>query len=175
VLYMSGYAEDVIASRGLLDPGLLYIAKPFAPRALALKVREALGSTPDPVPARILVVDDEREVRAFLQKVLADAGYAVLVAEDGNQALKMVRAQRFDLVLTDLVMAEKEGIEIIRSMRQELPDLKIIALSGAFGGGFLKAAKRLGANSTLAKPVAPEQLIAAVRGVLGLPHKLVSE
>jgi CheY-like chemotaxis protein len=51
VLYMSGYAEDVIASRGLLDPGLLYIAKPFASEALALKVREALGSTPGPATA----------------------------------------------------------------------------------------------------------------------------
>ena len=167
VLYMSGYAEDVIANRGLLDPGLLYIAKPFAPRALAQKVREALGSTAVRAAARILVVDDERGVRTFLQEVLADAGYAVLVAEDGEQAMKMVRAQCFDLVLTDLVMPEKEGIEIIRSMRQELPELKIIAMSGAFGGGFLKVAKRLGANSTLAKPVAPEQLIAAVRSVLG--------
>ena len=167
VLYMSGYAEDVIANRGLLDPGLLYIAKPFAPQALALKVREALGSTPGPVPARILVVDDERGVRTFLQEVLADAGYAVLVAEDGEQAMKMVRAQRFDLVVTDLVMPQKEGIEIIRSMRQVLPELKIIAMSGAFGAGFLKVAKRLGANSTLAKPVTPEQLIAAVRSVLG--------
>jgi PAS domain S-box-containing protein len=167
VLYMSGYAEDLIASRGLLDPGLLYIAKPFVPEALALKVREALGSAPDPAPARILVVDDESGVRTFLQKVLADAGYAALVAEDGSRALKMVRAQKFDLVLTDLVMPEKEGIEIIQSMHKELPELKIIAMSGAFGGGFLKMAKLLGAHATLAKPVAPDQLIAAVRDVLG--------
>jgi PAS domain S-box-containing protein len=167
VLYMSGYDEDMVTDRGLLDPGLLYIAKPFTPEALAEKVREALGPAPPPAAARILVVDDERGVRTFLQKALADAGYTVLVAEDGGQALKMVRAQRFDLVVTDLVMPEKEGIEIIRSMHKELPDLKIIAMSGAFGGGFLEVAKRLGANSTLAKPVAPEQLIAAVRGVLG--------
>jgi hypothetical protein len=167
VLYMSGYDEDMVTNRGLLDPGLLYIAKPFTPEALAEKVREALGPAPPPVAARILVVDDERGVRAFLQKVLADAGYTVLAAEDGAQALKMVRAQRFDLVVTDLVMPEKEGIEIIRSMHKELPDLKIIAMSGAFGGGFLEVAKRLGANSTLAKPVTPEQLIAAVRSVLG--------
>jgi CheY-like chemotaxis protein len=106
-------------------------------------------------------------VRTFLQKVLADAGYAALVAEDGTRALKMVRAQKFDLVLTDLVMPEKEGIEIIQSMHKELPELKIIAMSGAFGGGFLKMAKLLGAHATLAKPVAPDQLIAAVRGVLG--------
>jgi DNA-binding NarL/FixJ family response regulator len=79
----------------------------------------------------------------------------------------MVRAQRFDLVLTDLVMPEKEGIEIIQSMHKELPDLKIVAMSGAFGGEFLNVAKLLGANSTLAKLVAPEQLISIVRGVLG--------
>ncbi len=95
------------------------------------------------------------------------AGYTVALAGDGVQALKMVRAQQFGLVLTDLVMPEKEGIEIIQSMRKEQPHLKIIAVSGAFGGGFLKMAKLLGANSTLAKPVAPEQLISAVQDVLG--------
>lgn len=166
VLYMSGYAEDVIASRGLLDPGLLYIAKPFSSEVLALKVREALGSTPEPAPARVLVVDDESGVRTLFQKVLADAGYAVLLAEDGHQALKMVRAQRFDLVLTDLAMPEREGIKIIRSMRQAQPDLKIVVMARAFDGGFLKIARRLKANSTLAKPVTPEQLISTVRGVL---------
>lgn len=166
VLYMSGYAEDVIASRGLLDPGLQYIAKPFVSEALARKVREALGPTPGAAPARVLVVDDESGVRNFVQKVLVDAGYEVLLAADGEQALKMARVLRFDLVLTDLVMPEMEGIEIIRRMRKEQPELKIIAMSGAFGGEFLKVAKLLGANSTLAKPVAPEELISAVRGAL---------
>jgi len=166
VLYMSGYAEDVIASRGLLDPGLLHIPKPFASEALARKVREVLGSTPDPAPARVLVVDDESGVRSLFQKVLADAGYTVLLAGDGNQALNMVRAQRFDLVLTHLAMTEREGIEIIQSLRQEQPDLKIVVMSRACGGEFLKVARRLGANSALAMPVAPEQLISTVRGVL---------
>jgi DNA-binding NarL/FixJ family response regulator len=63
-------------------------------------------------------------------------------------------------------MTEREGIEIIQSLRQEQPDLKIVVMSRACGGEFLKVARRLGANSALAMPVAPEQLISTVRGVL---------
>jgi PAS domain S-box-containing protein len=167
VLYMSGYAADVITNRGLLEPGQKHIAKPFAPEELAQRVREVLGPVPAPVPDGVLVVDDESQVRGLFQKVLAGAGYKVQLAKDGNQALKMARAQQFDLVVVDLVMPEREGIEIIQTLRKEQPTLKIIAVSGAFGGGFLKVAKLLGANTTLAKPVDLDQLLSAVRDVLG--------
>ena len=68
------------------------------------------------MPGRVLVVDDDRWVRTFFQKVLAGADYEVLLAEDGKEAMRMVRDQRFDLVLTNLVMPESEGIEIIQIM-----------------------------------------------------------
>jgi PAS domain S-box-containing protein len=170
VLYMSGCAADVITHRGLLEPGQLHIAKPFAPEELALKVREALGSAPALTTGRVLVVDDESQVRAFFQKVLTDAGYEVLFAKDGNQALKMVCAHPFDLVLVDLVMPEGEGIETIQAMRKEQPSLKIIAVSGFLGGEFLKVARHLGANFTIAKPVDPVILVSAVRDLLGQSH-----
>ena len=167
VLYMSAFAAHVISSRGLLDPGELHIAKPFDPEEMVVKVREALGCAPAPAAGRVLVVDDEKQVRSLFQKVLADAGYKVQIAKDGNQGLKMARAQRFDLVVVDLVMPEREGIEIIQILRKQQRDLKIIAVSGAFGGGFLKVAELLGANATLAKPVDPDQLITEVRDLLG--------
>ena len=164
VLYMSGYAADVIARRDLLESGAPYLAKPFAPDVLAAKVREALG--PPRLSATVLVVDDEASVRGLFERVLTAAGFDVVLARDGAEALKKARGQRFDLLLTDLVMPEREGLEIIRILRKERPDLKVVAVSGAFGGAFLKAAQLLGADATLLKPVSPERLLAAVQGAL---------
>ena len=164
VLYMSGYAADVMVRRDLLESGAHYLAKPFGLDVLAVKVREVLG--PPRLAAAILVVDDEESVRGLFEQVLAGAGYQVVVARDGAEALRKVRERRFDLLLTDLVMPEREGLEIIEILRQERPDLKIVAVSGAFGGTFLQAAQLLGAHAILLKPVSPDRLLAAVREVL---------
>ena len=164
VLYMSGYAADGIARRGLVESGAPYIAKPFVPDALALKVREVL-SPPRPAAA-ILVVDDEEGVRGLFQRVLTGAGYEVVVAGDGAEALIKIRERRFDLLLTDLVMPEREGLELIMTLRKERPELKVVAVSGAFGGTCLEAAKAMGARAALLKPVSPDQLLAAVQGAL---------
>ena len=115
----------------------------------------------------ILVVDDEVEVRGYLSAVLDDAGFPVRAAESGRQARQMLRAQEFELVLMDLVMADGEGIETIQLLRREHPDLKIIAISGAFGGSLLRAARSLGASLTLSKPISPDELIEAVTSLLG--------
>jgi PAS domain S-box-containing protein len=164
VLYMSGYAADVMVQRELLESGAPCLTKPFAPDVLAAKVREVLG--PPRLAATILVVDDEGSVRGLFEQVLTGAGYEVVVARNGAEALKKVHERRFDLLLTDLVMPEKEGLELIRILRKERPDLKIVAVSGAFGGTFLKAAQLLGAHATLLKPVSPDQLLGAVQGAL---------
>jgi len=112
------------------------------------------------------VVDDEGSVRGLFEHVLTGAGYEVEVARDGAEALRKIRARRFDLLLTDLVMPEKEGLDIIGILHQERPDLKVVAVSGAFGGKFLKAAQLLGANAVLLKPVSPDRLLVAVQGAL---------
>lgn len=164
VLYMSGYTADIIARRELLESEASFLAKPFAPHALAMKVREVLG--PAKPAATILVVDDEESVRGFFQRVLTGAGYEVFVAGDGAQALKKIHERRFDLLVTDLVMPEQEGLDIIGILHKEWPQLKIVAVSGAFGGTFLKAAQLLGAKAALLKPVSPEQLLAAVQAAL---------
>jgi CheY-like chemotaxis protein len=115
----------------------------------------------------VLVVDDDPAIRELLSEILSSGGYDVAVAADGQQAQKALKSAHFDLVITDLVMPNVEGLEPVQDIRHSYPGLKVIALSGAFGGSFLRAAATLGANATLLKPVGPDELLATVRNVLG--------
>ena len=148
----------------VLEEGAQFIQKPFSPERLATRVREVLG--PPKRPARILVADDEAGVRSFLRTALEQGGYEVIEAEDGKQALRQARAGGVDLVITDLVMPEQEGIETIQALRKEMPGIGIIAISGKSEGQYLKMAAILGADATLAKPVGAELLLATVAEVL---------
>jgi CheY-like chemotaxis protein len=115
----------------------------------------------------ILVVDDEDAIRELFQDLLSAAGYQVLVASDGRQAVDLLRrGMTPDLLITDLVMPNQEGIETIQAVRQQFPKMKIIAMSGAFGGQFLRMAKLLGADATLMKPIQVDQLCVTVDQVL---------
>jgi CheY-like chemotaxis protein len=119
--------------------------------------------------ARILVIDDEELARFTVREILESGGHEVIEARDGVEGLAMQRAQRCDLVVTDVIMPRKEGVEMIIEMKQEQPALKIIAISG--GGrtrnlDFLKLAKEFGADKVLAKPFSAEDLIGAVRECL---------
>ena len=119
--------------------------------------------------ARILVIDDDDAVRLTIRRVLERAGHAVEMAVNGLDGLRLFKKAPHDLVITDLYMPEKEGIETILELRQDFPDLKVIAISG--GGahgqqGYLQAAGLLGANRTLSKPFQLDALLTAVREVL---------
>ncbi len=163
---MSGYTDSVVAHDGVLEAGTEFIQKPFAPEQLARKIRAVLEPPEAARPARILVADDEIGVRGFLRTVLEGGGHEVIEAGDGKQALAQARAGNLDLVITDLVMPELEGIETIRTLRREMPGVAIIAISGAFGGQFLTLAQKLGANEILTKPVSAELLLSKVHEVL---------
>ena len=169
VLFMSGYTDDIITQHGVLERGTAFLQKPFSPDQLAAKVREVLAMA-DQRP-RLLVADDEPGVRSFLRTVLEGGRYEVVEAANGNQALIEARAGRVDLVIMDLVMPEQEGIETIQVLRKEFPDIGIIAMSGAFGGEFLKAARLLGADAALSKPVGADLLLAKVAEVLRSPRE----
>jgi len=104
---------------------------------------------------RILVIDDDTQMREMLRKVLERAGYEVEDAADGKIGTNIHRKEPVDLVVTDLIMPEKEGIETIREFRRDFPQLKIIAISG--GGrigadGYLSVAKTMGAHRIFSKP-----------------------
>jgi CheY-like chemotaxis protein len=119
--------------------------------------------------ASILLVDDDDEFLAMLSGALMRAGHRVTVAFDGKQALKLYTKRPTDLVITDLVMPGKEGIELIGELKGLYPEVKIIAVSGAginALGEYLDMAKMLGAQRVLSKPFSEEEILEAVREVL---------
>lgn len=122
----------------------------------------------DNVKTRILVVDDEPQVREVVRAILETAHYDIDEVGDGAEVLPRVVAWRPDMVITDLVMPEKEGMGVIRQLRQAHPRLGIIAMSGARGGSYLPVARAMGADATIAKPFDPATLLQQVQHVLQL-------
>lgn len=117
----------------------------------------------------ILIVDDDSMVRKMLTKAFRKENYITLEASDGNSALRIYRDEIIDVVITDIVMPDKEGIETIRELRTINPDVKIIAFSG--GGslapnGYLKVAASMGARYTFMKPFDINELKEAVKKLL---------
>jgi len=118
---------------------------------------------------RILIIDDDPQIRNMLKMFLEMNGHVVEAAEDGLAGLKLFGENGADLVITDVIMPEKEGIETIRELRRDHPDIKIIAISGGGQMGsetYLRMARAFGAAKTLQKPFALKELLAAVQEVL---------
>jgi CheY-like chemotaxis protein len=117
------------------------------------------------VIARILVIDDDAAVRETLRLVLESAGHSVTCAEDGERGLEAFETVRPDLVITDILMPEREGIETSLELRRREPGQPIIAISGggrAGGADFLAMARRMGADAVLPKPFEPDELLDTV-------------
>ena len=118
---------------------------------------------------RVLVIDDEPQIRSMLRLMLERAGYEVEEAPDGMEGIRIYRENPVDLIISDLIMPNKDGIGMMIELKKEFPDIKIIAMSG--GGlnkpeGYLEGAKKLGANWTLKKPIDREELLQAVKHTL---------
>ena len=121
--------------------------------------------------ARILVVDDEVEILVMLREMLEEAGYEVVDAHNGKVALKLHREDPADLIIMDIFMPEKDGIETIKELMAEFPETKLITISG--GGDrqwdpepYLEMVAKLGAKRTFFKPVRKDELLEAVRELL---------
>ena len=115
--------------------------------------------------AKILVIDDDSAVRDTLVQVLEDGGYEVASAEDGKRGIASFRRDPPDLVITDIIMPEMEGIQTITELRRIRPNAKIIALSGGGRIGntdFLSVARYLGAMDVIAKPFDLDDLLSRV-------------
>lgn len=119
----------------------------------------------------ILIIDDEPMIRHLIARILDRVGYRTVCAANGIQGLACFRQSCPALVITDIIMPEREGIETIRQIRREAPDLPIIAISGSTrtGGGadFLAMARELGATDILRKPFEPLDLLDYVTRCLG--------
>ncbi len=123
--------------------------------------------------ARILIVDDDADIREAVRDLLVGCGHAVLQAENGAVGLEQLSNNSIDLVLMDILMPNKEGIETIQEIRRVLPDTKILAMSGCLAKHtYLTFAKSFGVNEVLTKPFAPAQLLEAIGSVLTHPHHL---
>ncbi len=120
--------------------------------------------------ASIIVIDDDHGCRSAAKRALELEGHDVRTAAEGEEGLSLCRQKPADLVVTDLFMPGKDGLETIQQLRLEFPDVPIIAVSGSTKrgpGDLLEVARHLGAKRTLAKPFDAEQFTDAVREILG--------
>lgn len=118
----------------------------------------------------ILVIEDDDLIRNLVQRTLTKAGYEVTVAPNGRKGLAAYQAAPADLVLTDIIMPDMEGIEAIQEFKRRSPDLKIIAMSGGGAGwgiDYLRMAEKFGASRILNKPFSPSDLCAMVDELMG--------
>jgi len=117
----------------------------------------------------ILIIDDDNQFRTMLRKMVERNGYEVIEASDGKEGIELYRKNPTDLIITDLIMPEKDGIETIQELKKDFPDIKIIAISGGGRLGpqdYLHLAKMLGAQRTLTKPIELDELLKAIEELL---------
>ena len=118
---------------------------------------------------KVLIIDDEPYILLMLKKMLEKAGYEVDLASNGQQGMELFEKDKADLVITDIIMPDKEGLEIILEMKKRRPDLKIIAISG--GGrispeSYLECATHFGASRVFQKPFKQKELVSAVNELI---------
>lgn len=116
---------------------------------------------------KALVIDDEAAMRALIATILRGAGHEVIEAADGRIGMELFERHQPELVITDIVMPNQEGIETIRTLHRLRPDVRIIAISGGGHGqfDFLGMAREFGALATLAKPFRKQELLDVVARV----------
>ena len=131
---------------------------------------EDSSSDIDAAAKHILIIEDLPQLNRFLAQLLEHLGYSVSTAIDGREGIERYRAQPFDLVITDVFMPKKDGLQVIREMIDGFPDARFIAMSGA--GSYrdsLLEARRLGAKYTFRKPFNTEDLLQVIQREVGRP------
>ncbi len=119
---------------------------------------------------KILIIDDEEAIRQMVKRLVEKAGYTAELASNGEEGIMMIEEASFDLVITDIIMPRKEGIEIITAIRKDYPEIRVIAMSG--GGrftpeGYLRSAKILGADRVFTKPFNHREMMEAIDELIG--------
>ena len=114
---------------------------------------------------RVLLIDDEPMVRKIVRKMLERAGHEVVNVENGRAGLDRLERAPFDLIVTDIIMPDVEGIEVLMTVRERHPSIAAVAMSGGGRMGnvdFLEVARKLGAAATLEKPFTQDALLKAI-------------
>ncbi|MBW2107038.1 MAG: PAS domain S-box protein [Deltaproteobacteria bacterium] len=172
IILCTGYSQS-ISEQSAKAMGINgFVMKPMVSHDIAKIVRHVLDQQKtkhSQAQARILIVDDDGHFRSMLRQTLERAGYDPVEARDGEEGIGLFREHPFDLVITDIIMPGKEGLETIMELRKDYPDAKIIAMSG--GGRLtsddhLALAKASGAQAVLAKPFSKNQLLKVVGNLL---------
>lgn len=118
----------------------------------------------------VMIVEDETSLREMLKEALEKRRYTVITAADGREAIAKFRPSVINLVITDLLMPEEDGLNVIMSIKKIKPETKIIAISGggkAGPGSYLMIARKLGADHVFSKPFLPSELLQKVREIIG--------
>jgi len=125
--------------------------------------------------AHICLIEDTELIRETLKRILEKLGHTVRPATNGREGLELCSAMKFDVVITDIIMPEVEGIEVLRTIKKESPTTRVIAMSGGGRVGnmdFLKIAESLGADAILYKPVTKAEFMQALETCLPEPASL---
>jgi PAS domain S-box-containing protein len=184
VLFLTGYADTTIPDYASFEELGDILQKPVSNEVLARKVREVLerplsetGShrAPHRQALRILVVDDDAQIRAMLDALLTAEQYEVRTCASGAEALECLGDYRADLLLIDMLMPERDGLETVQQVRQAWPNLKAIAMSGGGSvesGFYLSLATQFEVTHTLAKPFSKQELLSVIdRAMMHLPSR----
>ena len=114
----------------------------------------------------VMVIDDDEQIRELLRETLERDGYEVVTAANGDEGIRLHRSKSADVIITDILMPVREGISTIHELRNEFPDVKIIAITGGGHSGplshYLSMANQIGAHRVIAKPFVRRQILDAV-------------
>ncbi len=119
---------------------------------------------------RILVVDDNIMIRKLVRNIFINEDYEIEEAENGVEGLEKIRENSVDLVITDIIMPEMEGLELIMHLKKDFPNIKIIAMSGS-KPYYLYMAKKLGIEKVFTKPLNLHEFLNAVKKIIRFPAK----
>lgn len=176
VLFRSQIAFSQISPLQKCLPRLQALKRPYRISSLAQEVARILSAPVATIAQRprVLLVDDDSSIRAVLSYILEDAGFDVLTAAGGDEALQRCRSESVDVVITDMLMTNGSGEEFVTQLRKFKRDLPLIAVTGELGEGaaMLRVARQQGVQATLTKPFSSKELLASLRCILDAASSL---